>query len=167
MCDEENESAITKGAEHQFVTFYSSSRALCANSRVKLPRTRRSPARDSLWSWKLAYSLLHFLQRLSSPRFHARQLKSLINMQTNRGRKNVQRGRCGWSDAKRRKKGCTEKRTMNADRWKKVVLDRLQELLGSHRTLTTFFRFLLIDYIFNNVPRVNVYLIFNQCLWFN
>lgn len=36
---------------------------------------QRGTSSGPLWSWKLAYSLLHFLQRLSSPGSHARPAK--------------------------------------------------------------------------------------------
>lgn len=73
-------------------------------------------SRDPLWSRKLAYSLLHFLQRLSSPRFHARQLKSLINMQRETGKKK----RVGMKGRERRRYS----RKSDEGRWMKKEVPR-------------------------------------------
>jgi len=79
-------------------------------------------SRDPLWSRKLAYSLLHFLQRLSSSRFHARQLKSLINMQRELGKKKCTEGGGRYTDRgtkTRMKKGVPRKEQMNG--WMKKL----------------------------------------------
>lgn len=94
-------------------------------------------SRDPLWSRKLAYSLLHFLQRLSSPRFHARQLKSLINMQREPGEEKTCRGDDRPADAKKREK----EEILGKERWKKVVLDQ-QQAAEFVSNIDHFFRFI-------------------------